>query len=184
MSKTTLFIMAGLVLIIIVLVAIKPPTEPQKIITPKEISQGTVAGTKTGFKLAPEFSLKDVNGTEKKLSDFRGSVVIIDFWATWCPPCREEIPHFVELYNQYKDQGLEIIGVSMDQSPERIIPGFIEKNNINYTILFGEDKVYDLYGGINAIPTTFIVDKEGNLVRKYVGYREKGVFEQDIKELL
>lgn len=184
MSKTTLFIMAGLVLIIVVMVAIKPPAEPKKIIPTTEISQGTTAGTKTGFKPAPEFSLKDASGTEKKLSDFRGSVVIIDFWATWCPPCREEIPHFVELYNQYKAQGLEIIGVSMDQSPERVIPGFIEKNKINYTILFGEEKVYDLYGGINAIPTTFIVDKEGNLVRKYVGYREKGVFEQDIKELL
>ena len=178
MSKIMLFIMAFLALIIIAMLAIKPPAEPKK------IPQGTVSGTKTGFKPAPEFSLKDSSGTEKKLSDFRGSVVIIDFWATWCPPCREEIPHFVDLYNQYKDQGLEIIGVSMDQSPERVIPGFIERNNINYTILFGEDSVYDLYGGINAIPTTFVVDKDGNLVRKYIGYREKGVFEQDIKELL
>lgn len=176
--------MGSLAFIIITMVAIKPPAGPKKVISPGEISPKTVSGTKTGFKLAPEFSLKDASGIKRKLSDFRGSVVIIDFWATWCPPCREEIPHFVELYNQYKDQGLEIIGVSMDQSPERVIPGFIEKNNINYTILFGEDKVYDLYGGINAIPTTFIVDKDGNLVRKYMGYKEKGVFEQDIKELL
>ena len=184
MNKTTLFIMASLALIIIAMVAIKPPAEPKKIISPKEVPQETVSVKKTGFKPAPEFSLKDSSGIERKFSDFKGNVVIIDFWATWCPPCREEIPHFVELYNQYKDQGLEIIGVSMDQSPERVIPGFIEKNNINYTILFGEDKVYDLYGGINAIPTTFIVDKDGNLVRKYIGYKEKGVFEQDIKELL
>lgn len=176
--------MGSLVLIIITMVAIRPPVEPKKVISPEEVSQETVSVKKTGFKLAPEFSLKDASGIERKLSDFKGSVVIIDFWATWCPPCKEEIQHFVELYNQYKDQGLEIIGVSMDQSPQRIIPRFIEKNNINYTILFGEDKVYDLYGGISAIPTTFIVDKNGNLVRKYIGYKEKEVFEQDIKELL
>jgi len=184
MNKTTLFIMGLMALIIIAMVAIKPPAEPKKVISPKGVPQEIAAVKKTGFKPAPEFSLKDASGIERKLADFKGSIVIIDFWATWCPPCREEIPHFVELYNQYKDQGLEIIGVSMDQNPQRVIPGFIEKNNINYTILFGEDKVYDLYGGINAIPTTFIVDKEGNLVRKYIGYKEKGVFEQDIKELL
>lgn len=184
MNKTTLFFMGSLALIIIAMAAMKPPAEPKKAISLKEVPQETAPVKKTGFKPAPEFSLKDASGIERKLSDFKGSVVIIDFWATWCPPCREEIPHFVELYNQYKDQGLEIIGVSMDRSPERVIPGFIEKNNVNYTILFGEDKVYDLYGGINAIPTTFIVDKYGNLVRKYIGYKEKGVFEQDIKELL
>ncbi len=184
MKKTTLFIIGALALIIIAIVVIKPPAEPKKVISPKEVPQKTASVKKTGFKPAPDFSLKDASGIERKLSDFKGSVVIIDFWATWCPPCRQEIPHFVELYNQYKDQGLEIIGVSMDQSPERVIPGFIEKNKINYTILFGEDKVYDLYGGINAIPTTFIVDKDGNIRKKYIGYNEKEVFERDIKELL
>ncbi len=176
--------MAGLVLIIAAVVIIRPPAVPKKIISPKEVSQETAVVKKTAFKQAPEFSLKDEKGVERKLSDFKGSVVIIDFWATWCPPCREEIPHFVELYDQYKEQGLEIIGVSMDQSPGRVLPGFIKKYDINYTILFGEDKVYDLYGGISAIPTTFIVDKEGNIVRKYIGYKEKWVFEQDIEELL
>ena len=184
MNKTTFFFLGSLALIIIAMAAIKPQAEPKKIISPKEVPQGTVFSAKTGFKPAPEFSLKDASGIERKLSDFKGSVVIIDFWATWCPPCREEIPHFVELYNKYKDQGLKIIGVSMDQNPQKVIPGFIEKNKINYTILFGEDNVYDLYGGINAIPTTFVVDKDGNIVRKYIGYRGKRVFEQDIKELL
>lgn len=184
MNKAALFIMGALALIVIAMVAIRPPAEPKKIISPEEAPQETASVKKTGFNPAPEFSLKDSSGTVRKLSDFKGSVVIIDFLATWCPPCKKEIPHFVELYNQYKDQGLEIIGVSMDHRPERVIPGFIEKNNINYTILFGEDKVYDLYGGINSIPTTFIVDKAGNLVKKYLGYKEKKVFEQDIKELL
>ncbi|PIP67865.1 MAG: hypothetical protein CO035_05710 [Candidatus Omnitrophica bacterium CG_4_9_14_0_2_um_filter_42_8] len=184
MNKIALFIIGFLALIIITVVVINLPPKSKKPIMPQEIPQETAVVKKTGFKPAPDFLLKDAGGIERKLSDFKGSVVIIDFWATWCPPCREEIPHFVELYNQYKDQGLEIIGVSMDQNPQRVIPGFIEKNKINYTILFGENRVYDLYGGINAIPTTFIVDKEGNLVRKYVGYREKGIFEQDIKELL
>ncbi|MDO8602679.1 MAG: TlpA disulfide reductase family protein [Candidatus Omnitrophota bacterium] len=184
MNRIALFIMGTLALIIIAMVAIRPLAEPKKIISPKEIPQKAVSATRPGSNLAPEFSLKDAGGGEKKLSDFKGSVVIIDFWATWCPPCRQEIPHFVDLYSQYKDQGLEIIGVSMDQSPEKVIPDFIEKNNINYTILFGEDNVYDLYGGINAIPTTFLVDKEGNIRKKYIGYNGKEVFEKDIKELL
>lgn len=184
MNKTALFIMGVLVLIIMAMVVMQSPVKPKKIISPERISQETISVKKSGFKSAPEFSLKDASGGEKKLSDFKGSIVIIDFWATWCPPCRQEIPHFINLYNQYKDQGLKIIGVSMDRSPERVIPNFIEKNNINYTILFGENNVYDLYGGINAIPTTFLVDKEGNIRKKYIGYNEKEVFEKDIKELL
>lgn len=135
-------------------------------------------------KIAPEFSLKDMSGAERKLSDFKDKVVIIDFWATWCPPCRQEIPHFIDLYNRYKAEGLEIIGISMDTNPGKTLPAFVEEKGINYPILLGNDKVYNLYGGIAAIPTTFIIDKEGKIRKKYIGYTEKEVFEKDIKELL
>jgi len=139
---------------------------------------------KSKFKPAPEFALMDINGNERKLSDYKDKVVILDFFATWCPPCRDEIPHFIDLYTKYKDQGLEIIGVALDWNGKRVVPAFSEENGINYTVLLGDKKVPDLYGGIDAIPTTFILDKEGNIRKKYIGYKEKEVFEKHIKELL
>jgi len=158
-------------------------TAPKKIIY-EEAVQGTAGFKKPGLRPAPEFLLKDVSGAEMKLSDFKGKVVIIDFWATWCPPCKEEIPHFISLYHEYRDKGLEVIGISMDRNPRKVLPGFIKDNGINYSILLGNENVYDLYGGIAAIPTTFIIDKEGNIRKKYIGYNEKEVFEKDVKELL
>jgi len=178
------FIILAAVLIFIIFVLIKLPTQPKKAISEKEVSKKSVVVKKAGFKAAPEFALKDVNGIERKLSDFKNKVVIIDFWTTWCPPCREEIPHFISLYSQYKTQGLEIIGIALDFNGEKVVPEFTSNNNINYTIVLGNEEVSDLYGGIAAIPTTFIVDKDGNIRKRYVGYNSREVFEKDIKELL
>ena len=139
--------------------------------------------TNTDFRSAPDFTLLDIHGNEKKLSDFKDKVIILDFWATWCPPCRMEIPHFIDLYNEYKDEGLEVIGVALDRNVERVGP-FAEEIGINYTVLLGNRDVTDLYGGIMSIPTTFILDRDGKIRKKYIGYRDKEVFEKDIKELL
>lgn len=136
------------------------------------------------YKQAPEFTLLDIDGNKVSLSDFKGKVVILDFWATWCPPCIAEIPHFIELYDEYKNRGLEVIGISVDWNGQRVVPPFAEERGINYILLLGDDEVTDLYGGIISIPTTFILDREGGIRKRYMGYRDKEVFERDIKELL
>ncbi|MBC8468649.1 MAG: TlpA family protein disulfide reductase [Planctomycetes bacterium] len=149
------------------------------IIEPANAVQSAIIG-----KSAPSFTLLDLNGNKVSLSDFKGKVVILDFWATWCPPCVKEIPHFIELYDKYKDQGLAIIGISVDQQGISIVKAFKEKFNINYPILMAERQVVIAYGNIRSIPTAFVIDKSGNIQRVYVGYRDKAVFEADIKELL
>ncbi len=133
---------------------------------------------------APAFDLPNFSGGRVRLSDYRGQVVLINFWTTWCPPCRKEIPDFVELYRNYQDRGLVILGISLDRNPDQVLGSFIDKFKINYPILLDDGKVARNYGGITAIPTSFIVDREGIIRNHYVGLRPKRVFEEAIKELL
>lgn len=135
-------------------------------------------------KSAPSFTLPDIYGKSFSSERLKGRVVILDFWATWCPPCRAEIPHFISLYNQYKGQGLEIVGVALDQGGSRTVKSFAEDFGMNYPVLIGNQEIANAYGGIRGIPTTFIIDRKGNIVEKFVGYRDKEVFESAIKELL
>lgn len=139
-------------------------------------------GHSEGISAAPDISLRDMDGNAVKLSDFKGKVIILNFFATWCPPCRQEIPDFVGLEKQYADQGFVMIGVSL--TPSKDVKPFAEKYGINYIILIGDDKASTAYGPIRSIPTTFIINKEFNVVKKYIGYRPKKTFESDIKELL
>lgn len=155
-----------------------------KIMRPSKAPVVSIIDKKAVFKPAPDFTLFDIHGSERRLKDFKGKVIILDFWATWCPPCKAEIPHFIELYNEYKNEGLEIIGVALDWNAERVVPQFAEEAGMNYTVLLGNRDVTDLYGGIISIPTTFVIDREGGIRKKYIGYRDKEVFEEDIKELL
>jgi len=119
--------------------------------------------------IAPDFTLQDISGKEVSLSDFKGKVIILNFWATWCPPCRKEIPVFIELYKKYKDEGLVIIGISLDREGEKVLIPFVKKFGINYPVLIGTKKVVDAYGGIRGIPTTFIIDKKGKIRKKHIG---------------
>ena len=131
---------------------------------------------------APDFSLTDINGETVSFSDFNGKVVILDFFAGWCPPCRQEIPDFIELEKSYGDKGFAMIGVALTRASDA--KEFAGKMGINYPVLVDDGKVSEAYGPIRSIPTTFVIDKAGKIVKMYIGYREKAVFEADIKELL
>src|SRR5690242_2478146 len=111
--------------------------------------------------IAPRWELQNVDGHTVRSADFKGKVVILDFWATWCPPCRAEIPGLIELQKQYGKQGLAVIGVSVDQDGASAVKAFAQKFGMNYPVLLADPKVVQAYGGIEAIPTTFVIDRAG-----------------------
>jgi peroxiredoxin len=118
--------------------------------------------------IAPDFTLKDTADNEYSLSDYRGKVVLVNFWATWCPPCLVEIPHFVEFYNKYKEKGFIILGLSLDTDLKRL-KNFMKEKNIEYPVLVKARKVSAMYA-VRGIPTTYLIDKDGSIVDKSVGY--------------
>jgi cytochrome c biogenesis protein CcmG/thiol:disulfide interchange protein DsbE len=131
------------------------------------------------------FTLKDMNGADVRLADLKGKVVLLNFWATWCGPCRLEIPWFVELQEKYRDQGFRIVGISVDDPPEAL-PPFAKQFKINYPIVVGLDRedVQKAYGPIFGVPITFIIDRNGRICKKHVGPASKQQFESEIKSLL
>ncbi|MEW6104282.1 MAG: TlpA disulfide reductase family protein [bacterium] len=129
---------------------------------------------------APDFTLPAINDNNLTLSSLKGKVIILDFWATWCPPCRAEIPDFIELQNEYEGK-LAIVGVCLDGGNTPSVKKFVEEMKINYPIVMGNDRIVQDYGGIRGIPTTFIIDKNGDIKETIVGYRLKNVFEDKIK---
>ncbi len=134
---------------------------------------------------APDFTLNNLKNEEVRLKSFKGKVVLLDFWATWCYPCRIEIPHFKELYDKYRSDGFEVVGIALDKQGAEVVKPFADREKVNYTIVIGNDAVASAYGGIRAIPTTFMIDKEGRIHSKYVGVpKDMGVFEEDVKKLL
>jgi thiol-disulfide isomerase/thioredoxin len=133
--------------------------------------------------LAPDFNLTDLNGKPLDLASYRGKVVLLDFWATWCAPCRAEIPHFVEFQNNYRDQGLQIIGISMDDDLKPVRP-FYQEFKMNYPVALGTEKLAQSYGGILGLPVTFLIDRDGRIAGKYVGAVNIATIEQGIKSLL
>src|SRR5271156_3906590 len=145
---------------------------------------GLVSQTKVFADAAPAWELKDVKGNTVKLSDFKGKVVIVDFWATWCPPCRAEIPHFVKLQDKYAKQGLVIVGISVDEGGAEVVSSFAKANKINYPIALGNQDVAEQYGATDGIPTTFVIDRKGNIISKHLGFTDSDTFEKEIKSVL
>ena len=133
--------------------------------------------------LAPDFTLSQLSGQPLKLSDYRGKVVLLDFWATWCEPCRVETPFFVELQKKYADQGLQIIGVSMDDSPDPV-HGFYQQFKMNYPVVMGNAKLGEEYGGVLGLPIAFLLDREGRIRAKHMGATDASIFEKEIANLL
>jgi thiol-disulfide isomerase/thioredoxin len=132
----------------------------------------------------PAWELKDVDGKTVKSSDFDGKVVILDFWATWCPPCRKEIPGFVELQKQYGDKGLVVVGVSLDEQGPGVVKPFMKQFQINYPVVMGDAKIVQDFGGIEGIPTTFIIDRSGNVIAGHTGFTSQETFEKEVAPLL
>ncbi len=132
---------------------------------------------------APLFTATDLNGRKIQLADYKGKVVLLDFWATWCGPCRIEIPEFVNLQNRYRDRGLVVLGVSLDDSVEPVRE-FYRELNMNYPVVMAEERIAELYGGILGLPTTFIIGRDGRIYSKHIGATDASVFEDEIKELL
>jgi peroxiredoxin len=135
-------------------------------------------------KTAPEFELKDASGKVVHLADYKGKVVVLDFWATWCGPCGIEIPWFIDFQRKYKDRGFEVLGVSMDDDGWKAISPFVAEKKINYRILLGDDKTGDQYGGVEALPTTFVIDRDGRIASTHVGLANRKDFEDAIEKLL
>lgn len=120
-------------------------------------------------KQAPPFSLENTEGKTVKLEDLKGKVIVLNFWATWCPPCRAEIPDFIKVYDKYKSKGVEILGVSLDHKGWEVVRPFVKSNKINYPVLLGDQRIAQAYGNIRSIPTTFIIDRKGKVVDQHVG---------------
>lgn len=146
--------------------------------------QQSTAAVSPSIGKAPDFTLPDLDGKPFSLSSTAGKVVLLDFWATWCPPCRMGVPELQELYDRYKAKGLVIVGVSLDQGGAADVRPFVKANGVTYPIVIGDQRVANLYGGIRGIPTMFVVDRGGNVVKKLVGYQQKSVLEAVVKELL
>jgi thiol-disulfide isomerase/thioredoxin len=132
----------------------------------------------------PAWTLKDLAGKTVSLSDFKGKVVVLDIWATWCPPCRAEIPHFIELQDEYKDKGVTVVGMSVDSTGPESVAKFAQEHKMNYPIVMADEATATAYGADQGIPLTIVIDKKGNVVARHLGLTDKEVFENDIKTAL
>jgi thiol-disulfide isomerase/thioredoxin len=132
---------------------------------------------------APQFVLVGLSGQKLELTALRGKVVLLDFWATWCAPCREEIPHFVEMQEKYGARGLQIVGISVDDEVAPVRQ-FYQQYKMNYPVAMGDAKLAGAYGGVLGLPIAFLIDRDGKIVTKHIGQTDAAVFEKEVIELL
>ena len=134
---------------------------------------------------APDFKLTDVRtGKTVQLSDFKGKAVVVNFWATWCPPCKVEMPWFIALQRFHAAEGLQVIGIAMDDAGAGPIAKFADDMNVNYPVLQGTEKVADLYGGVDGLPTTFYIGRDGRVFKQILGEPSRSEVEQNVKAIL
>jgi cytochrome c biogenesis protein CcmG/thiol:disulfide interchange protein DsbE len=149
----------------------------------KHSALGSKQQPSTQDAFAPDFSLPDLNGGHLQLSAYRGKVVLLDFWATWCDPCRDEVPHFSELQDKYRDQGLQIIGISMDDGPEPVRQ-FSQEFKMTYPVVMGNAKLGEAYGGVLGLPIAFVIGRDGRVHAKHIGAINISNLEKEIVTLL
>lgn len=156
------------------------------------LAQASFAGPPAGKKgllleertPAPLFTLLDAFGNTVKLSDLQGRVVLLSFWATWCEPCKLEIPWFIELQRQYKASGVAVVGVAMDDEGWQSVSPFLGRIGINYRVVVGNDELAKQYGGVEALPTTFLIDRRGRIAAVYQGLQPKNTYESKVRSLI
>ena len=134
--------------------------------------------------MAPDFTLEDASGKPVTLSEFRGKVVLLSFWATWCAPCRIEIPWFNELQKAYGDRDFVVLGVSLDEDGWKSVKPYLNQNRVSYPVMIGNNDIARLYGGLNALPTTLIIDKSGRIAVTHVGLCNRSEYEAAAKGLV
>jgi peroxiredoxin len=144
----------------------------------------TAGVSEGGRKAAPDFTLIDANSRPVKPSDYKGKVVLLNFWASWCGPCKTEIPWFIEFEKTYKDRGFETLGVSMDENGWQAVSPFVKQTAVNYPVVIGNDQVAQLYGGIDALPSTFLIDRDGRIAAVHRGLVGKHDYEGEILQLI
>jgi thiol-disulfide isomerase/thioredoxin len=132
---------------------------------------------------APSISLTDIEGKRLDLADYKGKVVVLDFWATWCGPCRAEIPGFTELQDKYASQGFSMIGISLDDEPGPVVD-FYKEFKMNYPVAVGNQRIGELYGGILGLPTTFVIGRDGRIYAKHTGGVNPALIEEEVQQLL
>jgi len=135
-------------------------------------------------KPAPAFVRNDLAGKKIILENYRGKVVLLDFWATWCGPCKIEIPWFIDLQRKNKDRGFEVLGVAMDDNGWDDVKPFLAEMQVNYRVVIGDSATSDAYGGVDSLPTTFLIDRDGKIAAIHIGVSSRKDFEDGIEELL
>ncbi|HUR57411.1 MAG TPA: TlpA disulfide reductase family protein [Opitutaceae bacterium] len=158
--------------------------EPAPQVAPKENAAKTTIAALPKLGEAPAWKLTDVNGQVVSSEDLKGKVVVVDFWATWCGPCRQEIPGYIELAKKYGKDGLVIVGVSLDQEGPAVVKAFGQKFGVSYPLVMADDDVQKAFGGLEVIPTTFLIDREGQVRDRKIGAVETAEYEQRILSVL
>jgi thiol-disulfide isomerase/thioredoxin len=161
-----------------------PPAKETKPAASVTAAPGKPAGSLPKIGPAPAWQLKDLNGAVVSSDRFKGKVVVVDFWATWCPPCRAEIPGYIELARKHGKDGLVIVGISLDQAGPEVVKAFATKMGINYEMVMGDDAVVAAFGGVEGIPTTFLIDRTGQIRDRKVGAEETSVYEKKLLAVL